>query len=257
MTTSRLTFREQTEISWQKILRDQFNDEGVPPVPHLSLKKAVVKAVSYRFAKQIILKYEWLGTMGPSTYHYGIFFGPYCAGVCCFAIGGGTGGAYVHKPFLIEYDELAILIRGACVHWAPPGSNSKLVSLSTKMLLKSTKALLVLAYSDSDAGEIGTIYQACNWVYIGKGGSTTQYVSRKNRVMDQKIVHDVSKQNNVSRKEVEDALLKSGWRKQKSNPKGRYAFTLNVDLKNRLEQMRKPYPKRPTSIDSDALAIPG
>ena len=98
---SRLTFRKKAgAVCYQKQLRDQFIDEGVPPVPHLDLKRAVVRPVSRKTAEQIILKYEWLGTMAQTSQHFGVFFGPFCAGVCCV----GThcsGGVNVHKPFKV------------------------------------------------------------------------------------------------------------------------------------------------------------
>ena len=114
-------------------------------------------------------------------YHYGIFFGPYCAGVSCLSGAEGTGGVNVHKPFKVSRSELAILGRGACVHWAPTGTNSKLVSWSCRIMSRNTKIKIIIGYSDNDAGEIGTIYQACNWVYIGRGSSTYQFIAPNGR----------------------------------------------------------------------------
>lgn len=257
MATSRLTFREQTEVCWQKRLRDQFNEEGCPPVPHLSVKQSHIRLISRQSAEQIILKYEWLGTMAPTGQHFGVFFGPYLAGVTCFAKGYAVGGTNIHKPFGVQQKELAILARGACTHWAPPGTNSRLVSISSRMLLKTTPCKLIIAYSDSDAGEIGTIYQACNWVYIGKGSSTQQFVSPQGRVMDQKLPWDIARRLKLTRADVSQHLKSEGWTVQQSNPKGRYIYTLDPEVKRQIEKMRQPYPKRPISIGSDALTTPG
>ena len=60
---------------------------------------------------------------------------------------------------------MILLSRGACVHWAHPHSASKLITSSMKMLPKKYK--VVTATVDELAGEIGTIYQACNFHYIG------------------------------------------------------------------------------------------
>src|SRR3954463_9330197 len=98
--------------------------------------------------------------------HYSAF-GPYIGGVCCFGGLRVTGGIQSNRMFGIEPDELRILARGACVHWAPPHTNSKLVSGSLRALRAADPmARIVIAYADTDAGEIGTIYQACNWTYI-------------------------------------------------------------------------------------------
>jgi hypothetical protein len=41
---SRLTFRDKCSgVAWQKQLRDHYIDEGMPNVPHLDLKRAIVR----------------------------------------------------------------------------------------------------------------------------------------------------------------------------------------------------------------------
>lgn len=247
---SRLTFRDKaSNVAWQKQLRDKYISEGVPQVPHLDVKRAIVRPVTRRLAEQIIFKYEWLGTMAQTGHHYGIFYGVYCAGVCCVAAGSATGGVNSHMEFAVSRDEFAILARGACVHWAPKGSNSKLVAWTCKLLPKDTKAKVLIAYSDTDAGEIGTIYQACNWVCVGKGSSTTQWIAPNGRIYDQKLPYDLRRRDGFKspRSKYVEALRAAGWKEQASNPKYRYAFILDKSdkaLVDRVERMRQPYPKR-------------
>lgn len=259
---SRSTFRNAAgDVAWQRQLRDRYEAEGVPPVPHLDVKRAIVRPVSRRIAEQIILKYEWLGTMAQSGYHYGLFFGSYCAGVCCIAAGGGTGGVNAAAEFGLRPSELATLARGACVHWAPSGSNSKLVAWTCRFLARETRCRLILAYSDTDAGEIGTVYQAANWVYVGRGKPTTQFVAPNGRIYDQKVVYDTRRRTGtlktVSWTAQRDALLVAGWREQQSNPKHRYVSILDrsdAALVARVERMRRPYPKR-AKHPSDAPGV--
>jgi len=254
---SRLTFRDpQHGVAWQRQLRDRYAHEGVPPVPHLSVKRAVVRPVSKRLARQIILKYEWLGTMGNTRYHYGIFFGNYCAGVTCVAVGTGTGGVHVHKEFHLTPQQVACLVRGANVHWSPKGANSKLVSWTCRLLARESGAKLIVAYADTDAGEIGTIYQACNWTYIGRGSSVTQFVAPNGRIYDQKLIYNIrfarGMLDTVSWSEQKRALLDAGWRIQKTNPKHRYVYVLDRKdkaLRDRVAHMAQPYPKRARAGD--------
>ncbi len=244
---SRLTFRDKAgTVCWQKQLRDKYLDEGAPSVD-LSLKNAIVRRVSRKLAEQVIFKYEWLGTMAQTGYHYGIFFGSYCAGVCCYASGGGTGGVAAHELFKVERGEFGVLARGACVHWGPPGANSKLVSFSSKLFGKDSGCKVAIAYSDSDAGEIGTIYQACNWIYIGRGASTRQWVALNGRIYDQKLAYDLKRRKGGTRADWANALRLAGWTEQASNPKHRYVYILDKKDKaliDRVERMRQPYPKR-------------
>jgi hypothetical protein len=249
---SRLTFRDKVDVCWQKQLRDNYNSLGVPPVPHLDLSRAIVKRVNRKTAESVILKYEWLGTLPNCSIYYGIFFGLYCAGITSVLVGGGGANLNSWKEFnLSSHNKLAYLPRGANVHWSPPGANSKLVSWTCKLLSKDTDAKIVIAYSDSDAGEIGTIYQACNWVYIGKGSSTNQFVSPQGRIYDQKLPYDLARRSGFvfARKDAVKELRSNGWTEQKSNPKGRYVYVLDKSDKKLIalvESMRKPYPKRET-----------
>lgn len=256
MTTARLTFREKAgSVCWQKQLRDKFLSEGSPFVEPPSLKDAIVRPVSRRLAEQVILKYEWLGAMANTRFHYGLFFGSWCAGVCCYVAGGGNAGIHAHKQYRVLPHELGTLSRGACVHWAPPGANSKLVSWSAKMFLENTQCKLVVAYSDTDAGEIGTIYQACNWIYIGPGKANSEWVSPRGRVMNRILSDDLRKQHGGSSKDFRELLKLNGWYEQISNPKHRYVYTRDKALKEFLQKLKKPYPKRPSSIESDAPTV--
>ena len=257
---SRSTFRNAAgDVAWQKQLRDRYESEGVPPVPHLEVKRAIVRPVSRGLAKQIILKYEWLGTLPNCNHFYGIFFGDYCAGVTCVGVGVGGANVYAYKEFKLNNQyEFAYLMRGANVHWSPTGANSKLVSWTCRLLPKQTGARLIIAYSDSDAGEIGTIYQACNWVFVGKGQSTQQWIAPNGRVFDQKYASNLGVKSKVPRGSAVKWLLDAGWKTQLSNPKGRYVYVLDKSDKaliDRVERLRQPYPKRDTRpVNGDDLA---
>ena len=246
----RLTFRDKaTDVAWQKQLRDNYNADGVPPVPHLDLKRAVVKPVSRKLAEQIILKYEWLGTMASTNYHYGIFFGMFCAGVCCVGLACGGANVAAHMEWGIDRHELAYLARGANVHWSPPGANSKLVSMTCRLLAKQTSAKLMIAYSDTDAGEIGTIYQACNWTCVGRGSSIDEWVSPTGRIYNSNRPWRLkaAQGNCATAYEYKQMMLRDGWTQQKSNPKYRYVYLLDKKdkrLAGLIESKKHPYPKR-------------
>jgi hypothetical protein len=254
-----LTFRDKCPaVCWQRQLRDRYAAEGAPPVPHLDVGRSVVRPVSRRCAAQIILKYEWLGTMAGTSLHYGIFFGAYCAGVCCVAVGGGFAGNNVSAPFGLRRDELAMLCRGACVHWAPSGTNSRLVAWTCRLLARGGAARLIIAYSDTDAGEVGTIYQACGWAYVGLTASTRQWLAPTGRLYDQMQPMNLARQKGGTRGAWKDRLRAACWREQDSNPKHRYCRVLDTTdaaLVARVEAMRQPCPKRAGSADSGTPAL--
>lgn len=232
------------EAAWQRQLRDRYASESGPPID-LDLAKAIVRPISRRLAEQVILRYEWLGTLPNVRAYYGLFFGPYLAGATAIAVGNGTAGMMTARHYGVTQQELATLVRGACVHWAPPGSNSKLVAWSTRLLAREHPAKIVIAYADTEAGEIGTIYQACGWTYIGPGWTVDEFVSPSGAVVNK--VYLSRWRNRASIPETREALLAAGWRRQKSNPKLRYALVLDkadAALVARLRAMALPYPKR-------------
>lgn len=247
---SRSTFREQVDVCWQKQLRDKYMEEGTPPVPHLDVGRARVRPVSRKLAEQIILKYEWLGTMSTTSLHYGLFFGPFCAGVTCVSSGAAMAGAYHHRQFGISREGLLTLARGACVHWCPSGGNSKLVAWTARMLSRQGAGKLLWATSDTDAGEIGTIYQACGWAYIGLGGGNrpdAEMIAPNGRSVNRRMLSTYAAKWRCNTKQAKERLLDNGWTMQPSNPKHRYVYVIDKKdkaLVARIERMRQPYPKR-------------
>jgi len=138
---------------------------GLFGYPKADIKKAVCKEISYEEAKKIILEYEWLGTMGTTQMHYGIYFEGILAGAICFGYFQAMQGyaTYVGENYAKNGIQLS---RGACSWWAHEHSASKLIAFGLREMEKKGYKFCI-AFSDPDAGEIGTVYQATNWYYLG------------------------------------------------------------------------------------------
>lgn len=245
---TRETFRPIVDgaPAWQKQLRDRIA-RPAPPI-ELDLKRAIVRPVSRATAERVILEYEWLGTLPSTRRHYGIFFGPYLAGVTAVAVGNGAGGAFGAVQFGIERLELATLQRGACVSWAPIGTNSKLVAWTVRLLaLDEPRVRLMIAFADSEAGEVGTIYQAAGWTYLGPGATVVEWLAPNGGIRNNATVLKRERRGRRSTVWMAARLREAGWREQRSNPKGRYAVVVDRTdqaLIDRLAAMALPYPKR-------------
>lgn len=152
-------------IAHQKLIRESnINNEQFPAPDNIDLSNAVVKQITFNEAKKIIEHYEWLGCMASiSQYCYGIFFDGVLGGTVIY------GSEYSENLGTWDkYDytgKIILLNRGACVHWTPIGAASKLIRQSMKLL--PSKYKVITCTVDSNAGEIGTIYQACNFHYVG------------------------------------------------------------------------------------------
>jgi len=256
---SRLTYRSiQTTTAWQYKIREDKKKDWLESGKYrfwenldLSLKNARVKEVDRKTAEKIILEYEWLGDMAVTNKFYGIFFGNYCGGVICLSVkqGGGCGTAL---PIQLKTNpkKMVYFARGACPFWTPKGTASKLLSYTLKLLEKSNEYDLAIAYSDTDAGEYGTVYQASNWICLGKGKGRKngELVSPEGKIHNNRILGTFAKKNNISWSDARAYFLNNGYKEQTSNAKYRYCYILNRNEKdiihNKIKHLITEYPKR-------------
>jgi hypothetical protein len=245
----------------QRIIREQKQRSdngglfGYPQSP--DIKKAELREVDFQTAKKIIEEYEWLGTMGTTQFHYGIYFDGVCAGVVGFGyfqsmfnkdhLGRGGGyGSYVGDKY---WDKGIQLTRGACVWWAHEHSGSKLIAYGLREMAKKGYKF-VIAFSDPEAGEIGTLYQATNWHFIGNSG-TVHYdihyedgrLYMNNRDFNKKFGKGGFKNKSEFISDKKGLVLKT------ILPKGRYVKLIgnkkeNEEMMKHLKDKIQPYPKR-------------
>ncbi len=164
----------------QRIVRERMETERpptlLPDCPDLpvAITDASIRPVDFETARKVILQYEWLGTM-PSGFRaaFGIFFDGYCGGVVVY---GSPNPMQIAKSVCggEHVDSVWQIHRGACVWWAHPHSASMLISASLAAVEK-LGARIVVAFSDPEAGEVGTVYQATNWLYCGMTAKRPDY----------------------------------------------------------------------------------
>jgi hypothetical protein len=147
----------------QRLIRERLTLAD-PQAQAASLDGYSVETISRQDAIQVILRYEWLGTMGRTVHHVGLLSpARELHGVACF--GHGPAG---YMRGLIGAPALC-LERGACVHYAPANAASFLISNACKLIYRIYGVALFFAYADPKAGEYGGVYQAAGWVYLGQG----------------------------------------------------------------------------------------
>ncbi|WP_426438551.1 hypothetical protein [Bradyrhizobium genosp. P] len=127
-----------------------------------------VEPITLEQARAFILKYEWLGTVGHPRACYGLLdgFGTLIA-VATFGIPAGQESRDICGRD--NRDKAICLERGACAHFAHKHTASHFIPRVLEMASRDHGWTIFYAYADEAAGEIGTIYQACNWLYIGQG----------------------------------------------------------------------------------------
>lgn len=126
-------------------------------------------------AVEFIKRHEWLGTITQYTTHW---FGAYYKNILAGVTTMGVPNAF-SKMLGDRTSELERLIsRGACISWSPVGLASHFLMWCVRYMAKNTPYRLFTAYSDPAAREIGTIYQACNFYYLGQAsGTVSRYIN--------------------------------------------------------------------------------
>jgi len=238
--------------AWQRTIRERHGEKDTRP-PLESVAGCVVEPITAAEAKPFILRYEWLGTMGVSTTAtYGMRAPDgELIGVSCFGFPGSPQSRDICGA---ENRDLAICLeRGACSHLAPPNAASYLITRSVRLAARDGGWRIFYAYADPQAGEIGTVYQSCNWLYIGQGVGRTRNKGKFSLRQDWMIPEEGNKIISSRTLRNRGVLIRQaremGWIPVYRHPKHKYVHFEggHGERKRLMEQLRyppQPYPKR-------------
>lgn len=115
---------------------------------------------------------------------------------------------------------------------------SRIAAMAIRFLKSQSPDIrLVISYADPLHGHHGGIYQAGNWVYVGKS-EAQQGVMYKGKIMH---------------KRTANALFGTikGMKKSPIMWKHKYLMPLDTEMRKRIMPLSKPYPKRASSETSD------
>lgn len=137
--------------------------------------------------------------------------------------------------YALGQDECVELVRIALTKHNTPVS--KIASMAVRFLKKqSTGIKLIVSYADPEQGHHGGIYQAMNWLYKGPSSKSIK-VWYNGKWSHKKTVDDAGvDQTNLKKKIVAG--------------KHTYLLPLDEQVKQRIQPMAKPYPKRPKQAES-------
>jgi len=140
--------------------------------------------------------------------------------------------------------EICELVRVALREHSAPVS--RVVAIAMRMLKAQAPGLrLIVSYADSEQGHHGGIYQAGNWVYVGRSQGSTEWFHegrwKHNREMTAGAFGGIRKVGNYQTLPRRQTLGKHS-----------YLYPLDAEMRARIVPLAKPYPKRVRSIDSDA-----
>lgn len=120
-------------------------------------------------ATEFIKRYEWLGTVGSyPTHWFAARYKGILGGVIIMSMPNSFSKLLGEKTKDIE----RLIARGASASWTPMNLGSKFLMWCIKWMTKNTQYRLFTCYSDLQAKENGSIYQALNFYFLGAGSGT-------------------------------------------------------------------------------------
>ncbi len=169
-------------------------------------------------------------------------------GVVIFSYGANNN---LGKQFSLFQTEVCELTRIALKNHETPVS--KILSISLRFLKKYCPSLkMIISYADIDQGHHGGIYQATGWIYTGirEQGCVSGYIIKGKKIHSKTISERYGTRSILVIKRMFPDL-----KLHITKGKHKYIMPLNDDIRKKVIQLAKPYPKRPTSIDNDASAF--
>ena len=205
---------------------------------------------SHAAAKYAVSKWHYSRSLPPPPHiRVGVWEGGKFIGCVLFARGASS---HLLKPYGLEMTEGCELVRVALSQHVAPVT--KIVSIAIRLLLKRCPGLrLIVSFADPDQGHAGGIYQAGNWVYAGQSVASPMYVGPDGRRWHNRMVSHTGtrkvygKLRKVVRKDQCTKIVTPG--------KHRYLMPLDDAMRQQIEALRKPYPKRAGSDTKDTPAI--
>jgi len=214
--------------SYQKQIRLTVGKDPMPIsdlsnyIEYSKLKDFSFGKPKFKDAKKFIETYEWLGYIGRGRIVYGMWRENKLYGVEVFC----PLPILAAKQFPQEIrDKILYLSRGACCLEAGKNAGSMLLGACLRHL-KSQGYWLIIAYSDTNAGEGGYLYKASNFVYAGETKSAgTTYVKINGKWYSPKSLYNTFKTTDYKSLNVEKV-------KQDTSNKKRWIYILNKEILN-------------------------
>jgi hypothetical protein len=204
---------------------------------------------SHEAAKYAVEHWHYSGCLpGADSVKVGVWEDGRFIGAVIFSRGATIN---IASPFGLRQTEVCELTRVALdKHQSPV---SRILAIALKLLRKQCPALrVVVSFADTEQGHHGGIYQATGWVYVGTSKQDRYY--RVNGI----VTHPKSLHSRYGKGGQSIPWLRSHVDPNASTVfkpgKHKYVMALDAAMRQQIEPLRKPYPKRAGSDTSDTPA---
>jgi hypothetical protein len=192
--------------------------------------------------KKFIERHEWLGSISQYTTHwFACYHKEILAGVMLFNMPNAFSKLLGDNTKELE----RLISRGACISWSPKNLASSFLMFCLNWMVKNTNYRLFTAYSDPTAKELGTIYQACNFYYLGqKSGTTKRYI---NPYTNKMVSDRFFRQKTAFRKYANELGIE--WQKDWQHKTGMNWHNIPNEIEIKLREFAKEKQKNSECID--------
>ena len=147
------------------------------------------------------------------------------------------------EPYKLDQTECCELVRIALTNHKTPVS--RIMSIAIKLLKNIHKQLkLIISFADEEQNHHGGIYQATNWVYVGKTNSADEYLYKGKRWHGRAFRKSLGSHLNY---------INKGLKIIQGSQKHRYLMPLDDNMRKQVQKLAKPYPKREKQAMVDSL----
>lgn len=205
----------------------------------------ILKKASYKAIRYACMNFHYSKAVPLSQCAYSVFNSKndWC-GVIIYSIGANNS---IAKPFGLNQGQVCELVRVALNGLQE--NTSKALSISIKLLKKDNPLLkLIISYADPFQNHVGIIYQATNWIYIGKMGSQPdEYIYQNKRFHGRSF----RKQFGSHTKYINKGLVIV-----KGSDKHKYCYPLCEEIMIKCQSLKEKYPKKcDNSITANAAGV--
>lgn len=199
----------------------------------IDLKPATPKAIRYA-----CLNFHYAKAIPSASYAYNVYEGGEWCGVILFGCGATPN---IGKPFGLIQGEIVELVRVALN--GKQTTTSECVAASLKRLHADAPQIkMVVSFADADQNHVGTIYQATNWIYLGRcnEGDRSAFIIHGRKVHPRTI----GSAGGVQSLEWIRKNMDADAEEFRTKGKEKYIFCFDKRLRRKWLSEAKPYPKK-------------
>ena len=212
-----------------------------PDLSNAVVRELEVRQIDCRLARGYIAAFHYSQTMPDSSrFIYGLYCSGALSGVCVFGMGAGKNQYTAICPG-IKNGEYIELTRLWLEDTLPRNSESYFISRSIRMLPKEIK--MVVSFSDELQDHYGYIYQASNFIYLGRNDGGNMLVTEDGVEKHPRLLGIYRMRHPEYRDYSAEQLMELlGYKYVRGGCKHRYVYFRDKRLRKTVVAL--PYPKK-------------